>query len=111
MNNGTDSLNEDTGRYTVTNDSNDIGLMKTTSLRNIALTPPYMHDGKFLTLREVIDHYDHGLQNSSTLDQALRMTMDTGLMLTEQDKNDLVAFLHTLTDNELIADERYASPF
>lgn len=111
MNNGTDSLNRDTGRYMVTNDSNDIGLMKTITLRNIALTPPYMHDGRFLTLREVIDHYDHGLQNSATLDQALRMTMDTGLMLTEQDKSDLEAFLHTLTDNQLITDERYSSPF
>ena len=111
MNNGTDSLNSDLGRYTVTGDSADVGLMKTTTLRNIALTSPYMHDGMFSTLREVIDHYDHGLQNSTTLDAALAMTMDTGLMLSEQDKDDLEAFLHTLTDYELITDERYASPF
>ena len=111
MNNGTDSLNSDLGRYLVTGDAADVGLMKTTTLRNIALTPPYMHDGMFSTLREVIDHYDHGLQNSSTLDAALAMTMDTGLMLSEQDKDDLEAFLHTLTDYELITDERYASPF
>jgi cytochrome c peroxidase len=111
MNNGTDSLNSDLGRYTVTGDTADIGLMKTTTLRNIALTPPYMHDGIFSTLREVIDHYDHGLQNSSTLDAALAMTMGTGLMLSEQDKDDLEAFLHTLTDYELITDERYSSPF
>jgi cytochrome c peroxidase len=85
--------------------------MKTTTLRNITLTPPYMHDGIFSTLREVIDHYDHGLQNSPTLDAALAMTMGTGLMLSEQDKDDLEAFLHTLTDYELISDERYSSPF
>lgn len=111
MNNGTDSLNMDLGRFTLTGDTADIGLMKTTTLRNIALTPPYMHDGIFTTLREVIDHYDHGLQNSSTLDQALAMTMGTGLMLSEQDKDDLEAFLNTLTDYELITDERYSSPF
>jgi cytochrome c peroxidase len=70
-----------------------------------------MHDGIFTTLREVIDHYDHGLQNSSTLDQALAMTIGTGLILSEQDKDDLEAFLNTLTDYELITDERYSSPF
>ena len=69
-----------------------------------------MHDGSFTTLREVIDHYDHGLQNSSTLDQALAMTMGTGLMLSEQDKDD-EAFLNTLPDYELMTDERYSSPF
>lgn len=111
MNNGTDSLNSDLGRYEVTGDSSDIGLMKTTTLRNIELTFPYMHDGRFSTLREVINHYDHGLQNSPTLDQALAMTAGTGLMLSEQDKDDLEAFLKTLTDLELISDERYSSPF
>ena len=111
MNNGTDSLNSDLGRYAVTGDSSDIGLMKTTTLRNIELTFPYMHDGRFSTLREVVNHYDHGLQNSPTLDQALAMTAGTGLMLSEQDKDDLEAFLKTLTDFELISDERYSSPF
>lgn len=111
MNNGTDSLNSDYGRYNATGDSSDIGLMKTTTLRNIALTPPYMHDGLFSTLEEVVQHYNSGLQNSATLDGALEMTMSTGLMLSDQDISDLVAFLHTLTDEELIVDERYSSPF
>ena len=111
MNNGTDSLNSDIGRYGVTADSADIGLMKTPTLRNIALTPPYMHDGVFQTLEEVVQHYNTGLQSSATLDQALQMTMGTGLMLNEQDVSDLVSFLHTLTDQELIQDERFSSPF
>ena len=111
MNNGTDSLNSDLGRFIVTADSADIGLMKTTTLRNIALTPPYMHDGIFQTLEEVVQHYNTGLQSSTTLDQALQMTMGTGLMLNDQDISDLVSFLHTLTDQELIQDERFSSPF
>jgi cytochrome c peroxidase len=111
MNNGTDSLNTDFGRYEATGDSADIGLMKTVTLRNIALTPPYMHDGLFNTLEEVVQHYNTGLQNSATLDGALEMTLQTGLMLSDQDVEDLVAFLHTLTDEELVTDERYSSPF
>ena len=111
MNNGTDSLNSDLGRFIVTADSAEIGLMKTPTLRNIALTPPYMHDGIFQTLEEVVQHYNTGLQSSATLDQALQMTMGTGLMLNEQDISDLVSFLHTLTDQELIQDERFSSPF
>lgn len=111
MNNGTDSLNTDFGRYEATGDSADIGLMKTVTLRNIALTPPYMHDGLFNTLEEVVQHYNTGLQNSATLDGALEMTLQTGLMLSDQDVADLVAFLHTLTDEELVTDERYSSPF
>jgi cytochrome c peroxidase len=107
-------LNSDSGRFLVSGDSSEIGFMKTSTLRNIELTSPYMHDGIFSSLREVIDHYDHydhGLQMSPTLDQALVMTAATGLMLSEQDKDDLEAFLRTLTDYELISDERYSSPF
>jgi cytochrome c peroxidase len=70
-----------------------------------------MHDGIFQTLEEVVQHYNTGLQSSATLDQALQMTMGTGLMLNEQDISDLVSFLHTLTDQELIQDERFSSPF
>ena len=111
MNNGNDRFNRDKGRYSVTGDSADIGLMKTVTLRNIAITPPYMHDGLFNTLEEVVQHYNTGIQNSPTLDAALAMTTQTGLMLSEQDVADLIAFLHTLTDEELVTDERYSSPF
>jgi len=110
-NNGTDSLNTDMGLYNVTGDPKDIGLMKTVTLRNIALTPPYMHDGRFSTLEEVVRHYNTGIQSSPTLDAALESTLETGLRLTQQDISDLTAFLHTLTDEELLLDQRYSSPF
>jgi cytochrome c peroxidase len=59
----------------------------------------------------VIDHYDEGLRNNASLNPALAMTMGTGLMLNETDKDALIAFLKTLTDTSLIQDSRYASPF
>ena len=111
MNNGLDSVYNDQGRKRVTGQAGDEGAMKVTTLRNIVLTPPYMHDGRFSTLEEVIDHYNSGLQNAPALDPALAMTMGTGLMLSDQDKSDLIEFLHTLTDAALITDPRYATPF
>jgi len=113
MNNGLDAegTHEDLGRFVVTGNAEDVGRFKVTSLRNIALTAPYMHDGRFNTLEEVLDHYDHGLQESSTLDPALAATMSTGLMLTDQDKADLIAFMNTLTDDGLTTETAFASPF
>jgi cytochrome c peroxidase len=111
MNNGLDSIYNDNGRYDVTGLESDRGAMKVTTLRNIELTPPYMHDGRFKTLEEVIDHYNEGLRYNASLDPALAMTMGTGLMLNNTDKNALIAFLRTLTDSILIQDSRYASPF
>ncbi|MDX5428013.1 MAG: cytochrome-c peroxidase, partial [Bacteroidota bacterium] len=87
------------------------GKFKVVSLRNIAVTAPYMHDGRFSTLEEVIEHYNSGLKASTTLDQALEQTRGTGLMLSPQDKADLKAFLLTLTDDDLLTNPDYASPF
>lgn len=113
MNNGLDEGQDiaDIGREDVTGDPMDRGKFKVPSLRNIELTAPYMHDGRFETLEEVIDHYDHGIKESPSLDPALRNTTFTGLRLTDQDKADLIAFLKTLTDETLATDERYSSPF
>jgi cytochrome c peroxidase len=89
------------------------GVFRAAALRNIALTAPYMHDGRFATLREVIEHYDHGVKDSPDLDPFLRdgngapMRMN----LSEADKDALEAFLRTFTDDELIADPRFADPF
>lgn len=112
MNNGTKSEAEitDIGRQGVTGNINDKGKFKVTTLRNIALTPPYMSDGSIQTLEEVIDHYNNGLKESTTLDPALRFTKEKGLMLTPQDKVDLVAFLKTLTDYTLINNPAYSDP-
>ncbi len=113
MNNGLDNENDfaDLGRALVTMNPNDNAKFKVPSLRNIAVTPPYMHDGRFSTLEEVIEHYNTGIKVSPTLDFALLNTTDTGLLLTEQDKQDLINFLHTLTDDVFLNNPEYKTPF
>ena len=101
----------DLGREEVTMNANDRAKFKVPTLRNIAVTPPYMHDGRFQTLEEVIDHYNEGIKSYSTADQTVLNTMQTGLLLTPQDKEDLVNFLHTLTDETFLNNEEYKSPF
>jgi cytochrome c peroxidase len=112
MNNGLDAGPDitDIGREAVTGNPMHRGQMKVTSLRNIELTPPYMHDGRFSTLEEVVEHYNSGIKSSPSLDQALANTMGTGLFLDAQDKADLVAFLKTLTDNDLMTNPEYSDP-
>mgnify|MGYP002632800983 CR=1 FL=1 len=112
MNNGLDeeANQSDIGRQNVTNDPMDKAKFKVPSLRNVELTPPYMHDGRFTSLEQVVDHYDHGIELSPTVDLALEYTTQTGLMLSIQDKADLIAFLKTLTDDQLTTDQRYIDP-
>ena len=95
-NNGVDYEPLDQGRYEVTKKPADLGKFISPTLRNIERTAPYMHDGRFETLEEVIDHYDTFVQNAKTLDPNLakRVRLD----LTDADKAALVAFLKTLTD-------------
>ncbi|HMQ50110.1 MAG TPA: cytochrome c peroxidase [Saprospiraceae bacterium] len=113
MNNGLDSDAEltDLGREMVTQNANDRAKFKVPSLRNIALTAPYMHDGRFSTLEEVIDHYNAGIQLSATVNPTVANTQQTGLFLTNQDKQDLINFLKTLTDDVFLNNEAYQSPF
>lgn len=114
MNNGLDADGDftDLGRELVTNNPNDRGKFKVPTLRNIELTPPYMHDGRFNTLEEVVEHYNSGMVNSSTIDPALLYPLNSGgLGLSSQDVLDLVAFLKTLTDQTMVNNPEYASPF
>ncbi len=113
MNNGldTDMNFKDFGREKVTMNPADRAKFKVPSLRNVAVTAPYMHDGRFKTLEEVIDHYNEGLQPSSTIEPALENTREKGLLLSAQDKADLIAFLKTLTDEVYLNNEAYGSPF
>lgn len=112
MNNGLDATFADDGREKATNNTADKGKFKVTSLRNIELTPPYMHDGRFKTLEEVVQHYNTGLTQSATLDPALVYPLNNGgLLLSNQDVQDLVAFLKTLTDEDLKTNTAYSSPF
>jgi len=113
MNNGLDADAEitDIGRQEVTQNPMDRAKFKVPSLRNVAVTAPYMHDGRFNTLEEVIDHYNAGIRESATVDPALLNTKQTGLLLTVQDKADLLNFLKTLTDETFLTNPEYKSPF
>jgi cytochrome c peroxidase len=97
-NNGLDATLSDSGRAIVTGKDSDQGKFATPSLRNVALTAPYMHDGRFQTLEEVVEHYSTGVKRSSTLDPNLAKHPDGGLHLSSEGKSALVAFLKTLTD-------------
>ena len=97
-NNGLDSDFSDLGRANVTGKDSDKGKFATPSLRNVALTAPYMHDGRFQTLEEVVEHYTTGMKRSATLDPNLAKHPDGGVPLSDVDKRALAAFLKTLTD-------------
>ncbi len=97
-NNGLLLTPEDTGRMKVTGAEADQGEFKTPTLRNIALTAPYMHDGRFGTLEEVVEHYSSGVKRSATLDPNLAKHPVEGIRLSAEDRQALVAFLKTLTD-------------
>jgi cytochrome c peroxidase len=99
-NNGLDAKAGNDTRAAVTRRPEDTGKFKTPSLRNVAVTGPYMHDGRFTTLEDVIAHYDHGVIRSRTLDPNLAKHPDDGLKLTSADQRALLAFLRTLTDDE-----------
>lgn len=103
------SFGTDSGRAHITSRASDVGRFKVPSLRNVALTPPYMHDGRFATLEDVLAHYDHGVVASPTLDAALRPAAGPlGIPLTATEQTDIIAFLRTLTDEEFIHDARLA---
>ena len=89
------------GRAAVTGEAADEGKFVTPSLRNLALTAPYMHDGRFATLEEVIAHYSSGLHRSAALDPNLAKHSGAGLQLSAEDQKALIAFLKTLTDKNL----------
>ncbi|WP_330444593.1 cytochrome c peroxidase [Flavivirga abyssicola] len=101
-NNGLDATFTDLGLGKITGDPADNGKFKSPSLRNLAFTAPYMHDGRFATLDDVINHYSEGLQNSSTIDPLMKKVAQGGVQLSTQDKADLKAFLLSLSDFEFI---------
>jgi cytochrome c peroxidase len=115
-NNGLDMAFNDPGLGGVTGNASDMGKFKAPTLRNIALTAPYMHDGRFKTLEEVLDHYNEHVEHSSpTLDPQMTTSNLIGnqpqLGLTPQEKEQVIAFLKTLTDSTFITDPRFSDPF
>lgn len=97
---------KDIGRMKITNLSKDSLLFKVPTLRNIKFTRPYMHDGRFETLRDVLKHYSSGIENGKTVDPTLK----GGLNLSESQQTDIIAFLLTLTDKEFLFNMRYGFP-
>lgn len=115
-NNGLQLNYSDQGAGGISGLGRDNALFKSPSLKSIALTAPYMHDGRFETLEEVVEHYNSGVQPHPNLSPPLRLPGPGAIQvrrlnLTESDKAALVAFLKTLTDESLLNDERFANPF
>lgn len=119
-NNGLDDQQTiDPGLFTVTQNPFDLGKFKAPSLRNIALTAPYMHDGRFQNLQEVLDHYNEHIQNNETLDvlileasnEIIEGNQEIKLYLSEGEKKAIIAFLNTLTDEEFISNPDFSNPF
>lgn len=110
-NNGIEAIDEldafkDVGRYAISGDPFDRGRFRVPSLRNVALTAPYMHDGRFQTLEEVVDHYASGGHPQINTSPNVRK-----LQLDDEHKRALVAFLHTLTDSVFITASQFSNPF
>ena len=117
---GLDSVYTDNGLGNLTSKSTDNGVFKVPSLRNIALTAPYMHDGRYKTLEEVVEHYNSGVMYNSNLsaeflqvDPVTYQPLQAAkrLNLTNYQKGALVAFFKTLTDYSLVADPKFSNPY
>jgi cytochrome c peroxidase len=104
-NNGSTADDPDVGREAITGKAIDLGKFKTPSLRNVAVTGPYMHDGSLATLRDVIEHYSAGGRGHPNTDPII-----LPLELTEDEKADLEAFLRALTDEEFLTNPDFADP-
>ena len=110
-NNGKDTVFDDIrDRYHVTLDPSDIGAYKAPTLRNLAFTAPYMHDGRFKTLDEVIDFYSSGVVWSPSISPLMHHVATHGVQLLPQQKADLKAFLLTLTDSSFVTNPDYSRP-
>lgn len=113
-NNGLDSIPRDNGIEAISGLATDRGRFKVPTLRNIALTAPYMHDGRFKTLAEVVDHYSDHVKESAALSTFIRgESNEQGakiLKLRPEEKRQIIAFLNMLTDSTFISDPRFSNP-
>ena len=110
---GLDDSCTDMGRGAISLMSSDNGKFKTPNLKNVAVTGPYMHDGRFKTLKEVLNHYSDGIKNSANLSEKLKDVNDKPMRMkiSEDEKDALIAFLNTLTDYKLLTDSKFSDPF
>lgn len=107
-NNGLDIRAQDLGRWEVTAQEGDKYRFKVPSLRNVMLTPPYMHDGRILNIDGILDHYTSDVQNTPNLDPLFRNGGAFGIPLSADERTKIKAFLATLTDEAFIQDKRFA---
>jgi cytochrome c peroxidase len=108
--NGLDVIPDDIGRDSITHVASDKGKFRVPSLRNIELTSPYMHDGRFTTLEQVLEHYNSGVKNTSNLDPILHRDGVYGIKLNAGEQARLILFLKTLTDRDFVNDKRFQAP-
>jgi cytochrome c peroxidase len=107
---GLDSIPVDLGRGAISGEPDKIGAFKAPTLRNVMESYPYMHDGRFFTIREVLEHYNHGFHQVANLDPKLAKRIPVPPM-SAADLDTLEFFLHTLTDWEFLADTTLSDPF
>lgn len=111
-NNGLQASYTDKGLGALDNQNYNEGVFKVPLLRNVTLTAPYMHDGRFATLNEVLDHYSTGIVNHTNLHSDLKSGGSAMRMnFSQNDKAALIAYLSTLTDEEFISEPKYSDPF
>jgi cytochrome c peroxidase len=110
---GLDLVDKDKGIQNISLHKLDEGVFKIPDLHNVALTAPYMHDGHFKTLEEVLNHYSKGINQNANLDERLKNSNGTPkkLDINEADKKAIIAFLKALTDNQTITEPAYSNPF
>ncbi|MES2419062.1 MAG: cytochrome c peroxidase [Bacteroidota bacterium] len=106
--NGLDLISADLGRYIITGLAADKGRFKVPTLRNIELSAPYMHDGRFNTLEEVLTHYNSGVKRAENLDALFLQNRHPGISLSASQKQQLITFLKTLTDHEFISNKLFS---
>lgn len=104
--NGLGAVSNDVGRSAISGKAEDIGRFRVPSLPNVAVSAPYMHDGRFDTLDQVLDHYTQGVSQSPTLDARLARPQQ----LSEVERAALLRFLDALTDERYLTDPRFAKP-
>lgn len=109
-NNGLDATFTDNGLGIITGNPSDNGKFKTPSLRNLAYSAPYMHDGRFATLDEVLEHYSTGVVMSTTIDPLMQHAAFGGVQLTPSEKADLKAFLLSLSEPGFITNVSFQNP-
>ncbi|MCG8574451.1 MAG: cytochrome-c peroxidase, partial [Flavobacteriales bacterium] len=101
----------DKGLGEMTGLEKDMGRFKIPTIRNVGVTGPYMHDGRFETLEEVVDFYSEGLNHSPNIDSRMTRVKQGGVHLSEEDKAAVVAYLHCLTDSTFLTKEEFSNPF